>query len=296
MPSGRAYVTRGCVHDHSYGMTKTPLQNLGYQHNIRLKDMTDEEIRIWGRSIAEDNVIILEDQDLSKDDLIRIYYAIGVVLVPNREFFCDDQYPQLMRVTNERKDGEKIGLFADKELDWHSNANGRDAGTECCVALYCVRPGEGTVTSFVDTRQAYNDLHPAWKKEVDNITCLFKFENNTFYDLDDDDKELEMFRNRGFFKNGVVKPLVYTHPYDHTRGLYFPFHYIREMYGNSQGFDEIMEFLKQHIFQQKYMYHHSWKAGDLCFMDQYHSLHRRNAVQGDRLLYRSSLDYEKSWS
>jgi len=274
-------------------MTKTPLQNLGYQHNIRLKYMSDDEIRVWARCIPSDNVVILKDQDLNKDDLVRIYDAIRTVLMPNREFFCDNDYPQLMRVTNERVGGEKTGLFADKELDWHSNANGRDAGTECCVALYCVRPGEGTITSFIDTRRAYHTLPIEWKEEVDRITCLFKFENNTFYDLEEDDKELEMFRNRGYFKHGVVKPLVYRHPYDFQNGLYFTYHYIREMYGNTRGVDEVIEFLKAHIFQEKYMYHHEWSAGDLCFMDQYHSLHKRNEVSGDRLLYRSSLDYAK---
>ena len=54
-------------------------------------------------------------------------------------------YLGLFRVTNERKDGEKIGIFADKELDWHSNGNGRKSGKECCAALYCVRPGKNSV-------------------------------------------------------------------------------------------------------------------------------------------------------
>lgn len=273
---------------------KTMLHNVGFKHDIKLKNMSGDEIRVWAKCIPADNVIILEDQGLEKTDLVRIYDAIGTVLMPaEQEFFCDPEYRQLMRVTNERVEGEKTGLFADKELDWHSNANGRDAGTECCVALYCVRPGTDTVTSFVDTRRAYHTLPIEWKEEVDRITCLYKFENNTFYDLEETDRELEMFRNRGFFKDGVVKPLMYTHPYDHQNGLYFPFHYIREMYGNTRHADTIIAYLKMHIFREQYMYHHEWKAGDLCFMDQYHSLHKRNEVSGDRLLYRSALDYAK---
>ena len=275
---------------------KTALLNVGWKHDIKLKDMSDEEIRVWARCIPADNVVILKDQGLEKEDLVRIYDAIGNVVKPNREFFCDEEYPQLMRVTNEREDGEKTGLFADKELDWHSNANGRDAGTECCVALYCVRQGIDTVTSFVDTRRAYHTLPIKWKEEVDKITCLYKFENNTFYDLEEDDRELEMFRNRGFFKDGVAKPLVYTHPYDHQNGLYFTYHYIRVMSGNTRLAGAVIAYLKHHIFQEKFMYHHEWKAGDLCFMDQYHSLHKRNAVSGDRFLYRSALDYAKVFS
>ena len=133
-------------------------------------------------------------------------------------------YPGLFRVTNERKDGEKIGILADKELDWHSNGNGRKSGKECCVALYCVRPGENSVTQARDTRQAYRDLSEEDKEFYKQIDCTFKFENGTFYDPDEDDKELKYSQGGARdFKYGVTQVLgVYT-SYDGDEGLYFTF-------------------------------------------------------------------------
>jgi alpha-ketoglutarate-dependent 2,4-dichlorophenoxyacetate dioxygenase len=267
------------------------------KHDIKLKDMSNEEIRLWGKTLAKDNVILLKNQDCSKKDLVRIYDSIGRVAKPvdrktgKKEFFADDDYPQLMRVTNERKDGEKIGIFADKELGWHSNGNARDQGKECSVALYCVKEGTDSITSFADMRQAYRDLPNDIKNEVDNIECLYKFKNGTFYDLDNDDKELEMFENRSYYINGVKRRLVYQHPYDNDFGLYYTFHYIQEVYGNITEWDKLDKYLMEHCFQDKYIAHHSWEPGDLIFMDQFHSLHKRNEVKGERLLYRSSMDY-----
>ena len=267
------------------------------KHDIKLKDMSNEEIRLWGKTLAKDNVILLKNQDCSKKDLVRIYDSIGRVAKPvdrktgKKEFFADDDYPQLMRVTNERKDGEKIGIFADKELGWHSNGNARDQGKECSVALYCVKEGTDSITSFADMRQAYRDLPNDIKNEVDNIECLYKFKNGTFYDLDNDDKELEMFENRSYYINGVKRRLVYQHPYDNDFGLYYTFHYIQEVYGNITEWDKLDKYLMEHCFQNKYIAHHSWEPGDLIFMDQFHSLHKRNEVKGERLLYRSSMDY-----
>lgn len=267
------------------------------KHDIKLKDMSNEEIRLWGKTLAKDNVILLKNQDCSKKDLVRIYDSIGRVAKPvdrktgKKEFFADDDYPQLMRVTNERKDGEKIGIFADKELGWHSNGNARDQGKECSVALYCVKEGTDSITSFADMRQAYRDLPDDIKNEVDNIECLYKFKNGTFYDLDSDDKELEMFENRSYYINGVKRRLVYQHPYDNDFGLYYTFHYIQEVYGNITEWDKLNKYLMEHCFQDKYIAHHSWEPGDLIFMDQFHSLHKRNEVKGERLLYRSSMDY-----
>jgi len=261
-------------------------------HDVKLKDMSNEEIRRWARCLPCDNVVVLRNQDLSKADLSRVYNSIGNTLKTD-EFFCDDEYPELMRVTNERKDGEKTGIFADKELDWHSNGNGRPSGVECCVGLYCVKPGKDSVTSFCDTRKAYDDLNPAMKIELENIKCLFKFENNTFYELDEDDKELVMFENRGEYVKGTIKPLVYKHPFDGKKGLYFTFHYIQKMYRvKPERAKFLKEYLMDHVFQDKYIYHHDdWQPGDLIFMDQFHSIHKRNAVEGDRFMYRTTLDY-----
>jgi alpha-ketoglutarate-dependent 2,4-dichlorophenoxyacetate dioxygenase len=206
-------------------------------------------------------------------------------------------YPALFRVTNERKDGEKIGLFADKELDWHSNGNGRPSGKESCVALYCVRPGKDSVTSFCDTRRAYNELPDDIKEIVNDVDCVFQFKNNTFYNLDEDDKELVMFENTDIYPEGVIKPLVYQHPWTGENGLYFTFHYIRKMWrrdGSELDQAWLKQYLLDHVFQEKYIYHHDdWQPGDFIFMDQFHSIHKRNAVEGERLLYRISFDYRR---
>jgi alpha-ketoglutarate-dependent taurine dioxygenase len=268
------------------------------RYELDFNQMTDDEIQAWGRNIVRDNVVLVRNQNLDEAGILRVCELIGNVLKP-RKFFMHPDYPGLFRVTNERKDGEKIGIFADKELDWHSNGNGRPSGKECCVSLYCVRPGEDSVTSFCDTRRAYDELPDDIKEIVNDVDCTFQFQNNTFYKLEPDDKELQMFENKRIYPEGVTKPLVYNHPYDGGKGLYFTFHYIRQMWRRS-GAELDQEWLKNylmdHVFQEKYIWHHDdWQPGDFIFMDQFHSIHKRNEVKGDRFLYRVSLDYDHSW-
>jgi alpha-ketoglutarate-dependent taurine dioxygenase len=135
------------------------------------------------------------------------------------------------------------------------------------------------------------------KEIVDDVDCIFKFQNKTFYDLEESDKELEIFENKSIFPDGIVKPLVYTHPFSSEKGLYFTFHYITKMWRRSgKNLDDVSlkEYLKNWVFQEKWIYHHNnWQKGDLIFMDQFHSIHKRNEVQGDRFLYRTTLDYSK---
>lgn len=277
---------------------KTKLNNIGYEYHIDFSKMSDQDIHNFGKQIATDNVIVVRNQNLNEEQILHVVETIGKVQKPD-QFFIHPDYPGLYRVTNERQDGEKIGIFADKELDWHSNGNARWAGKECCVALYCIKPGEDSVTSFCDTRQAYRDLPDDIKEIVNDTKCLFKFENGTFYDLEEDDKELVMFQDKKYFPDGVEKPLVYTHPFDEDKGLYFTFHYIRKMWrenGEELDGEWLKDYLMKQVFQEKYMYHHDdWRNGDFIFMDQYHSIHKRNEVKGERFLYRISLDYRHAW-
>jgi alpha-ketoglutarate-dependent taurine dioxygenase len=279
-------------------MIKKELLGVGYEYtDLNLKEMSNEEIKSWAKSLISDNVVLIRNQNLSEKDLVRIFKCIGKPL-RQKQFFMHPDHDCLYRVTNRRDlNGEKIGLFADKELDWHSNGNGRPSGKECCVALYCIEPGIDSVTSFCDTRKAYDELPADIKEIVDDIDCTFKFQNGTFYDLDADDKELAMFENTDLFPDGLTKPLVYTHPFSDEKGLYFTFHYITKMWRRSgKPLDEVWlrKYLLDWVFQEKWIYHHNdWQPGDLIFMDQFHSIHRRNEVMGDRFLYRATLDYSK---
>ena len=264
------------------------------QYDIDLKTASTDEIREMGRRISVDNVLIVRNQDLTNQELARVGRAIGRTVKP-RQFMNDDKYPDLCRVTNRRDDtGEKIGIFADGELGWHSNGNARDAGNESCVALYCVNPGIDSVTSFCDVRQAYRDLPITDQKTLLKLDGAFKFMNNTFYNLEEGDKELAMYTEHEAFQSAITKPLIYTHPYDNEQGLYLTYHYIQKLWNRETGEDcmHMLEDLKSHVFQDKYIYHHSdWQVGDFIFMDQWHSLHKRNLVQGDRFLWRIAFDY-----
>ena len=176
------------------------------EYDIDLAKASDEEILELGRRIAIDNVLIVRNQDLTKEQMVRVARTIGETVKPG-QFMNDPDYPDLCRVTNERDDeGEKIGIFADGELGWHSNGNARDAGKESCVALYCVRPGIDSVTSFCDTRQAYADLPDDMKELLLKVDGKFKFMNNTFYNLEKGDKELRMYTLHPVFRRGVEKP------------------------------------------------------------------------------------------
>lgn len=279
--------------------------------NIR-KYETDDILDLV-EELPERNVILLRDQDLSKADLANIFNQIGRSRSPG-QWFNDDEHPEIINVTNKRSDvGSKTGLFADLELGWHCNGIPRPKPLEVSFALYCNKPGIDSVTSFVNTRKAYYDLPSDVKDLVDTIDCAINFHaftgelktigsNDGGYKLTADDPEYAVFAGKikGEFQSvpshnpeGLTKPLVASHPWDEKRSLYFVNNFITDWWSRTgKEFDgaELWEFLNNHLFQEKYIYHHHWKSGDLLFNDQWNAFHRRNAVKGDRELYRLCAD------
>ena len=109
---------------------------------------------------------------------------------------------------------------------------------------------------------------------------------------------------------GSWKPLIVQHPgrttpgwWDNENGpraIYTGHFGVMRKLRNKETGEEIslqeakplLDALHKALFKPEYIYHHHWKAGDLIINDQFMSYHARNAVKGDRLLYRVAFNYK----
>lgn len=246
-------------------------------------------------------------------------------------YFMHKDYPGIARVTNEKdKDGKFVGLFPESELGWHNNGNWRHWRhvIESCIAFYCVKPGENVVTSYLNSHQAYEDLPQDLKNTAEKYEYWAQFDkDNSIYQFDDDalnkglDELLMIFegglKSQGRKNDDIInpvrgswKPLIVQHPGRTTpdwwnketspKAIYTGHFGVMRKLRNKETGEEIsleeakplLDALHKALFKDEYIYHHEWKAGDLIINDQFMSYHARNAVKGDRLLYRVAFNYK----
>ena len=164
-------------------------------------------------------------------------------------------------------------LFGTKEtLDWHANKPS-NANRASIVWIYAVEGSKGSITSWIDNRAAYNDLNEDIKSRCREVkfTCGFKSGNYTIDEFFKDHHNTELEWD-----------LVQTNEAGQT-GLYFPFNQILG------GFpDDLFEYLKNHILQDKYRYDHYWEDGDLVVSEQWLTIHKRHEFEhmDKRLMHR----------
>lgn len=165
------------------------------------------------------------------------------------------------------------GLFSNVLMDWHYDSVYTDP--EHFVALNC-KCTEQSSTAIWSGKEALKALTPEHKQLIlDNNNITMNPYANWIGPVPDEDNEVRAVRTKD---RSIVldRKFINHHPVFGTEYLYFPFVFL----DNS----EITEIILEHYFEP-FVYTHHWKEGDLVIMDQFYTMHKREAFTGDRLLY-----------
>ena len=236
-----------------------------------ISDLSENDLYEVAKLCNKHLVVIFKNQSLTIDDQIRITSAIGKVKLDHgRNQFEKERTlvaPGVLRVTGEKNHTGKGGLFGhDEELDWHTHHTSAKFRYPF-VWLYAVKGSKGSRTTWLNQAMAYDDLSDSMKRKIAGIKYASGYKAGTFSDQ-------QVGHNRINYDNPVS--LVHTNIEGKT-GLYFPFLQAFDIVegATNDEWEKIYSDLKNHVLQEKYMYHHDWEDGDLVISEQWLSIHKR---------------------
>jgi taurine dioxygenase len=242
-------------------------------------------------------VILFRDQSLSEDGQIRFAQRFGELQKRTRPPEAINEaghtkYPQLtMLVSNIRENGRLIGSLPDGEMHFHSDQCYLEKPATGTFLYALEVPSEGGDTLFLNMYRAYDELPSALKAHVDGRKAL----NAYLYDSTTravNGSKVDFTAHPHF-----IQPIVRTHPDTKRKALYVN----RLMTFTVDGMDEeegstLLNKLFDHIEQDRFIYAHHWRVGDLVLWDNRCTLHartdfsdkerrllRRYTVLGDRV-------------
>ena len=275
----------------------------------QILDYTQDELADLVQTVVRDGQIVLHEQDLNRQQLAEVCARMGKV--EELDYFMNPKdSPQISIVSGKIVDGKPLGMFGPTELEWHANGTGRYNFDEICVGLYCKDECIDTVLSIVDQRAPFEDLSEDDKEYFRNIDVHFNNEGKRARIWRDDGVYSKAYKEasgspEGSFRTGKKwygetidrRPLVARHPVDGKEYFYPMFIYLYKAWYKGvemtqDEFDEFFDRLYAIITRSKYMFHHVFRKGDLLFMDQLITSHRRSAVKNkDRELWRTAFEY-----
>tara|TARA_B110000908_G_scaffold3663_1_gene4777 strand:+ start:1042 stop:1905 length:864 start_codon:yes stop_codon:yes gene_type:complete len=274
----------------------------------QLLNYTDEEFAELVQTIVNNGSTVVHDQDLNRQQLAQVCARMGDV--EELDYFMNPKdSPQISIVSGKIVDGKALGMFGPTELEWHANGTGRYNFKEICVGLYCETECVDTVLSIVDQCAAFEELSEEDKNYYRDIDVHFNNEGARARIWRDDGVYSKAYKNQGeqnfrvgkeFYKETIDRrPLVARHPVTGKEYFYPMFIYLYKAWHKDgtpvENFDEFFDKLYSTITRSKYMFHHVFRKGDLLFMDQLLTSHRRSAVKNtERQLWRTAFDYSQS--
>lgn len=258
--------------------------------NVNLKTADKETAFDITEMLLDDGVVVFPNQDLSPDEEVQFCQLIGNCQRLQNEPGERGEHiavnDHIIRVTGEKNNHGEPGLFGHTSaLDWHANqASSYDRAP--LIWLYGVKGTEGSCTSWIDMQAAYRDLPQIIKTELKEVEITLGYKSGSYSDS-------EFFVEH----HATDRPFKLVHTNDGGKtGLYFPFLQIFGMVGYKEhDFKQTMDWLIEHVQQDKYRYDHHWKDGDVVISEQWLTIHKRHEFDNmsNRVLHRIAFDYEQ---
>jgi taurine dioxygenase len=214
--------------------------------------------------------ILARGQKMSPDDLMRFITAFGEPEGHTLQEFTLPGFPKIYILSNRTRDGVPIGAHNDG-VGWHTDYSYK-AEPVMCTMLYAVEvPPEGSDTLLADGCAAWNALSPERQAALSQLKLHHSYQHfmsTRQYGA----RELPEDIRRG--NPDVIHPLIRTHPADGRKALWPSTGTVTEVIGmpGPAGLaliDELVEFMTQ----DRFVYRHKWRIGDLLMWDNRCTLH-----------------------
>jgi taurine dioxygenase len=216
-------------------------------------------------------VLLFRNQQLDDAELVRFTSRFGELeiapLFQGRRFV--DAHPEVMIVSNVTVDGREIGSLGNAEAFWHTDLNFVEEPPAASVLHAWESPPSGGDTSFASMYAAYETLPPDLADRIAGRRILHD----------------ARFNSAGYLREvrvpDTLHPIVRTHPESGRKALYLGRRANAKVEGLSEDeSNELLDALWAHATQDRFVWQHRWRAGDLIVWDNRCTVHRRDAFDG----------------
>ncbi len=242
------------------------------------RDMTPGEFGTVLNALGTYGVLRFPDQELDAADLKRFAARFGGLEINVANAFQEPGHPEVMILSNIRRDGKPIGL-ADAGQDWHTDMS---YSREIAFAnvLYGIQiPRRDGVplggTEFASMYAAYDALPPELQARLEGLTARHDF--NKFWEAmrsRPGSTRQPLTAAQRAQKPPVSHPVVLTHPITGRKLLYCnPGYAVRINELPEAESEDLLGFLFEHQVRPEFRYVHRWTERDLLIWDDLCTIH-----------------------
>ncbi|HEY2619166.1 MAG TPA: TauD/TfdA family dioxygenase [Acetobacteraceae bacterium] len=239
---------------------------------IDLSQPLDEATSAWiGRAFAENPVLVFRDQDLGAGELAAFGRSFGTPRMHALIKYRHAEHPEVSWLTNVEEDGKVDWYGVKRATDWHTDSTYEDHLPLLAILHAKEVPSEKGGTMFADMRAAYEALPEVRKQQLEGLTALHGRSTGPAGErLYGDEKGVtekvyQEMRWPAVTRHPVTdRPILFVNPM-HTHGF------------SGMAREEawkLIEELAEHATQDRFVYYHRWRVGDVLMWDERATMHR----------------------
>jgi taurine dioxygenase len=252
--------------------------------------LSKDDVRTILRALGQHGVLCFPGQKPDVDAFAAFGKNFGGLEINVANMFHEPNHPEVMILSNMKKDGKPIGL-GDAGQGWHT-----DMSYSELIALSTILHAQKVPvvngaplgnTEFRNMHAAYDGLPDDIKARIEGRTATHDF--NKFWEMmrrrpgNTRPPLTEAQRTR---KPPVSHPIAYTHPVTGKKVLYCTIGYVTHIDGMDPAeSEELLDFLYQHQDRNEYLYAHQWTEGDILMWDNIGTTHNAVADYGNHPRY-----------
>lgn len=214
-------------------------------------------------------VMVLPGQNLSPAALLRFAKAFGPLETHTLQQYTMPGYEEIYMLSNRVVDGRMIGAH-NEGIGWHTDLSYKEFPVMATMLYGVETPPEGADTLIADMCAAYAALPDERKQHLDGRRIHHSYHRFMATRAD----RAPLTAEQKARTPDVSHPLVRTHPADGRKSLYIGTGTVFAIEGmpNPQG-KELVDELVEYATQERFVYRHKWRQGDLLMWDNRCTLH-----------------------
>jgi taurine dioxygenase len=239
---------------------------------IDLSRPLDEPTAAWiACAFAENPVLVFRDQDLGAAELAGFGRRFGT---PRRHAlikYRHADHPDVSWLTNVDEEGKVDWYGVKRATDWHTDSTYEDDLPILAILHAKEIPSEKGGTMFADMRAAYDALPATTQEKLAGLTALHgRHTGPAGAKLYGDfkgvtEKQYQEVPWPAITRHPVTgRPILFVNPM-HTHGF---------VGMAREAAWPLIEELAAHATQERFVYYHRWRVGDVLMWDERATMHR----------------------
>jgi len=251
------------------------------------RDLPDAEFRTVRDAFNRFSVVVFRGQQaLTPAQQVAFSRRFGELEIHVLRHFLHSEFPEILLVSNEQRDGRNIGL-ADAGRYWHSDLSYKAAPSLGSLLCSKVLPAEGGDTLFASMIAAYERLPAALRARLDQFSAVHDYAARMAKQGRPDLSAAQRAE-----VPPVVHPVVRVHPETGKRALFVSEGFTTRILGLPEA--ESAAILEQLFAAEKapeIIYRHKWRPGDMVMWDNRAVIHLAAGCPPEmaRTMYRTTI-------